>query len=194
MHVHIPAVISSSDESSSSVSSSSELSTFTQSSISSATSCLKKRIWLVGWFMVFYANSTIFQLYRGGQFYWWTKTTDLSQVPNKLDHIMKRIWYIVIKCHVITIINHVIMFYISCHLCIPQFSSMLITFNEYLIVLNIAQINICTLYTHKSIYVPYTHTNTILTENLTITFGKKMMNNLMCTSVNTLTAIIWKKD
>jgi hypothetical protein len=38
--------------------------------------------------------AAIFQLYRGSQFYWWRKqeasekTTDLSKVTDKLDHVM----------------------------------------------------------------------------------------------------------
>jgi hypothetical protein len=55
-------------------------------------SLLKLWVWIPP--MAGLGFSTIFQLYRGGQFYWWGKpeyqenTADLLQVTDKLYHIM----------------------------------------------------------------------------------------------------------
>jgi hypothetical protein len=48
-------------------------------------------VWL-GWLMVF--NPTIFQLYRGGQFYWWRK----PECPEKTTDLSKTLSHNVVSC------------------------------------------------------------------------------------------------
>ena len=53
--------------------------------------CLYLKMIVLGLWCLTPLSTTIFQLYRGGYFYWWRKldkTTDLPQVADNLYHIM----------------------------------------------------------------------------------------------------------
>ena len=49
------------------------------------------RFWLIWFYLTYGAFNSILQFYRGDQFYWQEKTIDLSQVTDKLYHILYRV-------------------------------------------------------------------------------------------------------
>jgi len=60
-------------------------------SISSGNTDVYKLYWTPEWQIIYLFCFNNIQLYHGGQFYWWRKpekTNNLSQVTDKLDHIM----------------------------------------------------------------------------------------------------------